>query len=148
MRKKYIVSVLIPALLIQLYGCYSMKELSRDEIAGLKEGGDLIVYTKDATIYFFEESNYHISNDSLYGNGYVKFSEDADFKVPVEKSIVLTNIESVQQDELNPTGTTWLIIGGILLVDIIVLFLQAIVYLSGIWDELVVMQIKKLDNQF
>ena len=39
MRKKYIVSVLIPSLLIQLYGCYSMKEISKDEMAGLKEGG-------------------------------------------------------------------------------------------------------------
>ena len=106
MRKKYIVSVLIPALLIQLYGCYSMKEISKDEMAGLKEGGDLIVYTKDSTIYFFEESNYHISNDSLYGKGYVKFSDDADFKVAIEKSIALTNIETIQQDELNPTSTT------------------------------------------
>ncbi len=74
--KNILSTVLIPALLIQLYGCYSMQEISKDEVAGLKDGGDLIVYTKDSTIYFFEESNYHISNDSLYGKGYVKFNED------------------------------------------------------------------------
>jgi hypothetical protein len=132
MRKKYIVSVLIPALLIQLYGCYSMQDISKDDIAGLNNGGDLIVQTKDSTIYFFEESNYHISNDSLYGKGYVKFNEDSDFNVPIEKSISLTNIEFAQQDEMNPSGTTWLIIGGILFVDILVLGLQVAASLSGI----------------
>jgi len=116
MRKKYIVSLLIPALLIQFCGCYSMKEISNDELAGLKDGGDLIVYTKDSTIYSFEESNFHISNDSLYGKGYVKFSDDSDFKVEIEKSIALTNIESIQQDELNAVNTTLLVIGSVLLV--------------------------------
>ena len=132
MRKKYIVTGLIPALLIQLSGCYSMKEISKDEIAGLKEGGDLIVYTKDLTIYSFEESNYHISNDSLFGKGYVKFSKVDDFKVPVEGSIALTKIESIQQDELNPTNTTWLIIGGILFVVAVGSFIAFAEAMSGI----------------
>jgi len=113
MCKKYIVSVLIPALLIQLYGCYSMQDISRDEMAGLKDEGDLIVYTKDATIYFFEESTYHISNDSLYVKGYVKSSTHAT-KVEIEKSIALKNIESIQQDEINPVTTSLLVIGSIL----------------------------------
>ena len=132
MRKKYIVTGLIPALLIQLSGCYSMKEFSKDEIAGLKEGGDLIVYTKDLTIYSFEESNYHISNDSLYGKGYVKFSEDDDFKIPAEESIALTKIESIQQDELNPTNTTCLLSGGILLVVLVGTFIAFAEAMSGI----------------
>ena len=114
MRKKYIVSVLIPALLIQLYGCYSMTEISKDEMSGFKEGGDLTIYTKDSTIYSFEESNYHISNDSLYGKGYVKFSEDSDFKVATEGTIALTNIETIQQDEFNWV-TTSLLIGSCVL---------------------------------
>jgi hypothetical protein len=132
MHKKYIVTVLIPALLIQLYGCYSMQDISKDEIAELKDGDDLIVHTKDSTIYFFEESNYHISNDSLYGKGYVKFNENADFKVEAENTIALTDIESAQLDEINASGTTWLIIGGILFIDIIVLGLQAFISLSDI----------------
>lgn len=109
MFKKYIASVLIPALLIQLYGCYSMTEFSKNEMSGFKEGGDLIVYTKDSTIYSFEDSNYHISNDSLYGKGYVKFSEDSDFKVATEGAIALTNIETIQQDEFNWINTSLLI---------------------------------------
>ena len=113
MCKKYIVFVLIPALLIQLYGCYSMQDISKDELTGLTDEGDIIVYTKDATIYFFEESNYHISNDSLYVKGYVKSSAYAS-KIEIEKSIALTNIESIQQNELNPVTTSLLVIGSIL----------------------------------
>lgn len=133
MSKRFIVSVLITALLIQLYGCYSMKEISKDEISGFKEGGDLIVYTKDSTIYSFEESNYHISNDSLYGKGYVKFNEDSDFKVATESTIAFSNIESVQQDEYNSAGTTWLIIGSSLLaVGIGILIWAATLFAGGL----------------
>jgi hypothetical protein len=128
MHKKYIVSVLIPALLIQLYGCYSMQDISKDEIAGLKDGGDLIVHSKDSTIYSFEESNYHISNDTLYGKGYVKVNEDSDFKVATEGSLAMTNIESIEQEEVNPVTTSLLVIGSILFaagVGIIILYATA-----------------------
>jgi hypothetical protein len=115
--KKYIMSVLIPALLIQLCGCYSMQEIPKDEITSLKEGGDLIVNTKDSTIYFFEESNYHIAKDSIYGRGYAKFSEAPKFKLVNKGAVALTNITTVQQDELNLV-TTGFLIGGILVVVI------------------------------
>ena len=130
MRKKYIVSVLIPSLLIQLCSCYSMKEISKDEIAELKEEGNLTIYAKDSTIYFFEESNYRISNDSLYGKGYVRYTEDSDFETVFDDSIALVNIEKVQQDELNAVNTTLLIIGGTLLSVLIVVLG---VYSFGSW---------------
>lgn len=124
MKNKYIASVLIPALLIQLYGCYSMQDISKDELAGLKEGDDLIVQTKDSTIYFFEETNYHISNDSLYGKGYAKFSDVPDFKILNKSAISLTSIKTIQQEDLNLI-TTGLLIGGILagvIAGILILF--------------------------
>jgi hypothetical protein len=128
MRKKYIASVLITALLIQLYGCYSIQDISKDELAGFRGESDLIVQTRDSTIYFFEESNYHISNDTLYGKGYVKVNEDSDFKVATEGSIALTNIESIEQEEVNPVTTSLLVIGSILFaagVGFIILFATA-----------------------
>jgi hypothetical protein len=73
------------------------------------------LHTKDSTIYFFEKSNYRISNDSIHGKGYSKFSAAADFKAENNGVVALTNIELLQQDELNLV-TTSLIIGGILLV--------------------------------
>ncbi len=122
MRKKYIVFVLIPGLLIQLSGCYSMQDISKDEMAGFKDGGDLIVRTKDSTIYFFEESNYHISADSLYGSGYAKFSDVPDFKILNKSAIALKSIKTIQQEDLNLI-TTGLLIGGILAVVIAVLLI-------------------------
>ena len=122
MRKKYIVFVLIPSLLIQLYGCYSMQEISKDDMAEFKEGGDLIVSTKDSTIYFFEESNYHISTDSIYGKGYSKFSDAPDFKIVNKGAVALTNIKTIQQEDLNLT-TTGLLIVGILAVVIALLLI-------------------------
>jgi hypothetical protein len=117
MCKKYIVSILIASLLVQLCGCYTMREISKDEILGLKEGGDLVVHTKDSTIYFFEKSHYRISNDSIFGKGYAKFSNAYDFRVFNEGAVAMTNIESIQQDELNQMKT-WLMMGGILVVII------------------------------
>ena len=122
MRKKYIVFVLIPGLLIQLYGCYSMQEISKDEMAGFKDGGDLIVSTKDSAIYFFEESNYRISADSLYGSGYAKFSDVPDFIILNKSAIALKSIKTIQQEDLNLI-TTGLLIGGILAVVIAVLLI-------------------------
>lgn len=116
MCKKYFVLVLIPLLLIHLSGCYSLREISKDEMLELKEGDDLIVYTKDSTIYSFKESNYYISSDSLYGKGYVKFADNSGFKVAIENTIALKNITAIERDELNPVTTTLLIIGCTLLV--------------------------------
>jgi len=132
MHKKYIISVLIPALLIQLFGCYSMRDLSKGEIAELKEGGDLIIYTKDSNIYSFKDSDYHISNDSLYGKGYVKFNEDSDFKVKIEKTIAFKNIDFIQRDEINSTSTTWLIVGSILFAAVVGLFIAWAAAMSDI----------------
>ena len=107
-----------------------MQDISKDELAGLKEGGDLIVHTKDSTIYFFDESSYHISNDSLYGKGYAKFSDAPEFKLVNECAIAFNDIENLQQENLN-IGTTGLLVGGILVVfiaGILILFPSSSAY--------------------
>jgi hypothetical protein len=131
MRKKYIVLVLIPLLIIHLCGCYSLREISEDEMVGLKEGSDLIVYTKDSTIYSFKDSEYHISNDSLYGKGYVKFDDNSAFKVAIENTIALKSIKSIERNELNPVTTTLLIVGSAVLVVGGVFFIALVIGLSG-----------------
>ncbi len=131
MHKKYIVLILIPLLLVHLCGCYSMREISKDEIAELKEGGDLVIYTKDSTIYSFKDSEYHISNDSLYGKGYVKFDDNSAFKVAIENTIALKNIKAIERDELNPVTTTLLIVGSVVLVVGGVFFIALVIGLSG-----------------
>jgi len=124
--KKYIISVLIPSLLIHLCGCYSMKEITKDEYNERVGKGDIIIYTNDSTFYFFEEFNYKISNDSLFGNGYIKYNEDSDFEELFEGAIALTNIEMIEQDELNPVTTTLLIIVIVAPLVLFALILNAI----------------------
>jgi hypothetical protein len=108
-----------------------MREIPKDEIAGLKEGGDLIVYTNDSNIYSFKDSEYHISNDSLYGKGYVKFDDNSAFKVAIENTIGLKNIKAIERDELNPVTTTLLIVGSAVLVVGGVFFIALVIGLSG-----------------
>ena len=111
LHKKNIVFVLIPGLLMQLCGCYSMQEISNDEI-----NISLVIYS------VFEESNYYLSNDSLYGIGYAKYSDVPDFKIVNKSVVALTSIKTLQQEDLN-LATTGLLIGGILAVVIAVLFI-------------------------
>ncbi len=121
MCKKYIVSILVPALLINLCGCYSMREITNDELKDRIGEGDLIIHTKDSTFYSFEEFNYKISNDSLFGKGYIRYNEDSDFEKLFDGAIALTNMEMIEQDELNPVTTTLLII--VIVAPLVVFFL-------------------------
>lgn len=112
-----------------------MKEISKNEIIGMNEGNDLIVYTKNSTIYFFEKSNYHISNDSLRGKGYAKFTDASDFKIVNESVVAFADVEKIQQEELNLVKTS-LLTGGILLAVI-----TGIVLLSPNTSEVAVLVI-------
>ena len=110
MYKNYIASVLIPVLLINLYGCYSMREITKDELKRSNGEGDVIIHKKDSTSYLFEEFNYGTSGDSLYGKGYKKYFEYFTFSEPFDGIIVLPDIKTIEHDELNPVTTTLLII--------------------------------------
>ncbi len=55
----------------------------------------------------------------------------ADFKVESENIIALTNIESVQQDEINPVTTSLLVIGSALAAVGVVVLTWIIIYLAG-----------------
>jgi len=45
--KKYITAVLIPCLLLYLSGCYSMKEVTKEEFSPAPDYPELYVKTKD-----------------------------------------------------------------------------------------------------
>jgi hypothetical protein len=109
-----------------------MKEIPRNEFRGGKGENNIVICTKDSTYYFFEENNYTLSNDSLSGKGYLKNKGESDFETPFKGTISIDKIKMMQQEELNPTNTTWLLIGGILLIVTVVFGIQVIGYLSGI----------------
>jgi hypothetical protein len=87
-----------------------MSKITKKELKERIGEGDLIVHKKDSTSYLFEENNYRISGDTLYGKGHKKYLEYFTFSEPFEGIIVLPDIETIEHDEFNPVTTTLLII--------------------------------------
>jgi len=51
--KKYITAVLIPCFLLQLFGCYSMQEITLTELSTKED--ELFIITTDSTKYFMKK---------------------------------------------------------------------------------------------
>ena len=105
MYKRYISSILIVALL-NLAGCYSYQEITKEEFLNAKENEDLRVTTKNQNTYEFDSEDYIVRNDSIYGNGKVvniklKKRYYKDFK----GSIYLGDVESFQFDNFDVIST-------------------------------------------
>ena len=67
--KKLISLVLIISLLSYLTGCYSMKEVTKEDFHTDNERGKLNLTTKEKKTYVFEEGAYFIISDTLCGSG-------------------------------------------------------------------------------
>jgi len=66
--KKYIISVLIPSLLIYLTGCYSMQEVTKEEFSPKPDYPNLKILTEERELTF-KEGDYIFQNDSIIGLG-------------------------------------------------------------------------------
>ena len=88
--KKYLISVFIPYLLFHLSGCYGTQRITTSIPEGHPE---MYVKTRDKE-YFFEEGNYHISYDTIYGKGEMKLLNNP-FK-PFNGTISLSDVEDIQ----------------------------------------------------
>ena len=93
--KKYFISVLIPYLLLQFSGCYSMQEVTKEEFSPAPDYPELIVKTK-AKKYAFEEGNYIFTNDTIYGRGEFTLLENP-FK-PFVGTISTKNVYDMQMN--------------------------------------------------
>ena len=109
MYKKLISSILVVALL-NLVGCYSFAPVTVPEYEQVeeKEGkpDEIRVITKDTQEYHF--SDFYIENDTLYGKG--KLLSD-DWEQQLDRSIALSNIESIEVDSFNWLTTSLLVLG-------------------------------------
>jgi len=116
MCKKYIASVLIPSLLINLYSCFGMREITKDELEELTGEGDLFILTKDSTSYTLKEFSYKISNETIYcWDGSIKRFKDFGFKKSSDLFIKIPSIERVNHYELNQVTTVMLVAGSFLI---------------------------------
>ena len=102
---KILSSILIPALLIHLVGCYSFQEVTQEEFveAETEDYVDLKIVTNTAQIYKFDEGNYTIKEDSISGTGTIEipFGKGKNAYKDFNGSISLGDIESINFDRFN-----------------------------------------------
>lgn len=98
--KKYLISVFIPYLLFHLSGCYSVQRVT----TSIPEGhSGMYVRTKDKE-YTFEEDNYHISYDTIYGKGEIRLLNNP-FK-SFKGTISINDVEDIQINRSNNDSYT------------------------------------------
>lgn len=87
---------------MNLIGCYSYQEVTKDEFIKAEEHVDLQIMTKNQYIYKFDEGDYTIKEDSLYGMG--KFVNRKNIKTKFKDftgSIYLEDIETFKFDKFS-----------------------------------------------
>lgn len=106
--KKIIITVTILSLL-NMFGCYSYHTISKEELNQAEEYSDLQVITKNKYVYEFDEGNYTISEDSIYGSGNLKLIKGKKVYEDYEGSIKFQDVDKLRMDKLD-LGTTILVI--------------------------------------
>lgn len=102
--KKIIITLTIISFM-NLIGCYSYQTISREELNQAEEYKDLQVITKNKYIYEFDESNYTISEDSIYGSGNLKLISDEKVYKDYEGSINFEDVEKLRMDKFDVVTT-------------------------------------------
>ena len=106
MNKKIVSVFLINAILIQIVGCYSYQEITKEELLNAKENEDLRVTTKNHNTYEFASEDYIVKNDSICGNGkIVNVNLKKRYYKDFEGSIYLGNVESLKFDSFDVIST-------------------------------------------
>ena len=99
--KKYFITVLIPYLLLNFSGCYSIQKFTKDDFSPSPDYPKLIVKTNNKE-YTFEEGNYSFANDTIYGVDESILIENV-FE-PFEGKISLNAVEEIELDEFYNTS--------------------------------------------
>ena len=108
--KKYFISVLIPYLLLQFSGCYSMLKVTKEEFYLESERPDMIIKTTDQKEILFDEGNYIVDHDTIYGTGEKKLKTGK--KITYEEfegSISINDVEEIKIDKFDLASTIGLI---------------------------------------
>jgi hypothetical protein len=109
--KRYISAVLIPCLLLQLCGCYSMQEIQKDEFFERAENEDLQIKTNTGNSILFQKDNYILRSDSIIGKGTMLSHYSWIPETEFEGSIFIAEVKSFSMYEFSILNTT----AGILL---------------------------------
>lgn len=90
---------------MNLIGCYSYQAISKEELNHVEEYKDLQVITKNKYIYEFDESNYTISEDSIYGSGNLKLISGEKVYKDYEGSINFEDVEKLRMEKFDVVTT-------------------------------------------
>lgn len=119
--KRYIAAVLIPCLLLQLFGCYSMREMSIDELKSYTGSDEIVIKTNEKEYFIYRKTSTNNSfdwkaDDSLitiikkepltlenYNKGYYTLSEQV---IRIRNNEILC----IETDEFNLLTTSILVL--------------------------------------
>ena len=108
--KKYISAILVPCLLLQLFGCYSFQSISGERLNNQNGKDDIKLIDNNNYQYLFRAEDYTIKNDSLKGKGIKSKVNDERHKELFKGKIALTDMKSIQTDRFNIANTSILIL--------------------------------------
>ena len=134
--KRYISAILIPCLLMQLFGCYSFRDITVDELREYKGAGDVKILTKKGEILINRDStetyikNWQIEDSSIIVQK-ITFTEINNVKNPINKKneIKFNQIKGVAIEESDSKKTVGLIFFSVICVAAITV---AIISLSKV----------------
>jgi hypothetical protein len=87
--------------LLNLLGCYSMKEISRNELIQKYEEGDIRVITTNNKTYEFNKTSYVILPDSISGTGVIRTGYKDRLKSEFKGSIAFEDVNSIEMDHFD-----------------------------------------------
>jgi hypothetical protein len=121
--KRYIAAVLIPCFLAQLFGCYSMQEITLTELSS--EEDELLIITTDSTKYFMKKNctaeeiiqnagsyfvnEWNIKSDSITAINLITYNQNAGSTNPfIKKDTATINYSAIDKvmAERMETGRT------------------------------------------
>ncbi|MBE0571503.1 MAG: hypothetical protein IH618_08165 [Ignavibacteriaceae bacterium] len=102
--KKTIITLIIISFM-NLIGCYSYHTISKEELDQAEEYRDLQVITKNKYIYEFDEGNYTISEDSIYGTGNLKLVTGKKVYKDYEGSIKFEDVAKLKMEKFDVVST-------------------------------------------
>jgi hypothetical protein len=108
--KRYISAILVPCLLLQIFGCYSFQSISGERLNNQNGKDDIKLVDNNDFQYLFRAEDYTIKNDSLRGKGIKSKLNDERHKELFKGKIALTDMKSIQTDRFNIVNTSLLIL--------------------------------------
>jgi hypothetical protein len=98
--KSLIASILVVSLL-NLFGCYSSKVITKDEFIQSEHDNDLVVVTVDKNQYEFDGEEYKATKDSIIGTGKMTLHNGLETNELFSGTIPLNDIVSIQAGKIN-----------------------------------------------